>query len=506
MQPGMTPAERTLPPDDSDAVARIRAELLERLGTRRYQLWCEKEIWLTIVAERLIVGVGSPFLLNWMQKQFRNVMAEAAQAVLGPSAQVVFEVDAQLSVGAMTPPVGTGLTAERNTPSEDGLLRSPLPSSQTSPADASPSGAALGRREVVRAPETAASRSQKVRRLADLNDFIAVDVNQLPLAAARQIVGDQAPFNPLYLYGSVGIGKTHLLEGICRELRKEAWRQNIVLLTAEAFGNYFTQALREHSLPSFRQKFRSADVLLIDDIDFFEGKRVIQEEFLHTAADLIDHGRPVVLTGDRHPRLLTKLSPELTTRIVAGMVCRLEAPDREARRRIVAAKAARSKVVYAPDVFDYIAQRFQANVRELEGALNCLQTYGEMTRKEVTVSAAREILCDLERDCLKFIRLADIERAVCALFGLNGGELKSGSRSRTVSQPRMLAMFLARKHTSTPYSEIGQHFGGRNHSTVMSAERKVQEWLKSKASVQVASSLWPIEDVIGSLEQQLLAG
>lgn len=497
MQPGMTPAERGLP-SPADPVARIQTELVSRLGAERYQLWCEGKITLTVAGERLTVGVGSPFLLNWMQRQFRDVMSDAAQAVLGPASLVTFEVDARTSIGSSTPASSTELP-----PLADLAAPAPIVIAQVtlkSPANS------LGKMQAVRAPESP-SRSSKVRRLADLNDFIPGQANQLALVAARQIVSSETvSFNPLYLHGSVGIGKTHLLEGICRELRRDSSRQNIVLLTAEAFANYFTQALRDHTLPGFRQRFRSADVLLVDDIDFFEGKRVIQEEFLHTVADLMDHGRPVVLAGDRHPRLLTKLSPELTTRIVAGMVCRLEAPDLEARRQIVAAKSRRSSMPISEEALDYVAQRFQANVRELEGALNCLQTYGDMLHQTVTAAQARDILCDLERDCLKFIKLADIERAVCSFFGLTGRELKSESRSRSVSQPRMLAMYLARKHTSTPYSEIGQHFGGRNHSTVMSAERKVQDWIKSNAPVHVAASAWTIQDVLGSLEQQLLAG
>lgn len=485
MQPGMTPAERGLPSPPIDAVAGIQAELIAQLGTQRYQLWCEGKLSLTVAGQKLVVGVGSPFHLNWMQRQFGEVMSTAAQSVLGPAAQVVFEVDARTSIGASEPVASEAVTLP--------LLAQPAPK--------------LGKLDVVRPPEPNAARVGKVRRLADLADFVPGEANSLALAAANQVASASGPgFNPLYLHGSVGIGKTHLLEGICRELRKDASRQNVVLLTAESFGNYFTQSLRDHTLPGFRQKFRAADVLLVDDIDFFEGKRVMQEEFLHTVADLIDHGRPVVVTGDRHPRLLTKLQPELTTRIVAGLVCRLEAPNLTARRQIVEAKIRRSTVKFADDVVDYVAQKFQANVRELEGALNCLQTFGEMTKQTVTASQAREILCDLERDCLRMIRLADIERTVCSFFGLTGRELKSESRSRTVSHPRMLAMYLARKHTTTPYSEIGQHFGGRNHSTVMSAERKVQDWIKSNAALQVSSSPWPIQEVLGTLEQQLLAG
>lgn len=491
MQPGMTPAERGLPSPPIDAVSGIQAELVAQLGRQRYQLWCEGKLMLTIAGQKLVVGVGSPFHLNWMQRQFGDILSTAAQSVLGPAAQVVFEVDARTSIGA----------AEQAALSAQPVEQVTLPLLAALPAPA------LGKLDVVRPPEVSASRLGKVRRLADLADFVPGDANSLALAAALQTTSPSgSAFNPLYLHGSVGIGKTHLLEGICRELRKDASRQNVVLLTAESFANYFTQSLRDHTLPGFRQKFRAADVLLIDDIDFFEGKRVIQEEFLHTVADLIDHGRPVVLTGDRHPRLLTKLQPELTTRIVAGMVCRLEAPNLAARRQIVEAKVRRSHVRFADDVIDYVAQKFQANVRELEGALNCLQTFGEMTKQTVTASQAREILSDLERDCLRMIRLADIERTVCSFFGLTGRELKSESRSRTISHPRMLAMYLARKHTTTPYSEIGQHFGGRNHSTVMSAERKVQDWIKSNAALQVSSAPWPIQEVLGTLEQQLMAG
>jgi len=505
MQPGMTPAERGRPAP-TDPLARITAELIDRLGTQRYQLWCEGKIQLTVTGERLVIGVGSPFLLNWMQKQFRQVMSEAAQAVMGPAAQITFEVDARVSMrdkaSAEKSPVDP-LDATGEVVSDVSV--GPQSLSINSAATKSNS---LGTIQVVRQPQSGGPKSARARRLADLNDFVPGDANRLALAGAWQIAnGDSPAFNPLYLHGGVGIGKTHLLEGICRELRKSSGsQQNVVLLTAEAFANYFTLALRDHTLPGFRQKFRSAEVLLVEDIDFFEGKRVIQEEFLHTVADLMDHGRSVVLTGDRHPRLLTKLSPELTTRIVSGMVCRLEVPDDSARRQIVEMKSNRTAQPLQSAVLDYVAQRFRANVRELEGALNCLQTYTEMTRQPMTVTQAREILCDLERDCLKIIRLADIERAVCSLFGVTGRELKSESRSRTVAQPRMLAMFLARKHTSTPYSEIGAHFGGRDHSTVMSAERKVKEWIQANAALNVAAATWTVHDVLGQLEQQLLAG
>ena len=349
--------------------------------------------------------------------------------------------------------------------------------------------------------------STRSRRLADLSDFVCGPQTELALAAARQLSGgQQIPFNPLYVCGPVGSGKTHLLEGICRQLKRTHPTANIVLITAEAFANYFTQALRDHSLPGFRQRFRGVDALIVDNIEFFESKRVFQEEFLHTFTDLADHGRPIVLSGTRHPRLLTKLSDELVSRFQSGLVCRLETPDLATRMKIVEVKAARLSGEFAPEALEYIAQRFQGSVRELEGALNCLQTYYGMTHKRVTASIARDVLADLERDCLRLIRLADVERVVCNLFGVRPKDLQSESRVRTISQPRMLAMFLSRKHTPSAYAEIGQHFGGRNHSTVMSAERKVQQWLEQNETIKVASQTWSIGEILQTLEQQLLAG
>lgn len=508
MQPGTTPivrAEMISAIADStteDMIAAILIRLQERMGAKRFALWCDGKIRLAIIDDRLTVWVGSPFLLNWMQKQFRAEITDAARSVLGHSAQVGFDVDANLSV-KRTSAADAEAAAKK-------FLNSP--SRPTAPGDQRPVRDAIASTVItpiqnVVAGSVATISSTRSRRLADLFDFVSGPQTELALMAARQLSGSQqVPFNPLYVCGPVGSGKTHLLEGICRQLKRNQPSANIVLITAEAFANYFTQALRDHSLPSFRQRFRGVDVLIVDNVEFFESKRVFQEEFLHTFTDLSDHGRPIVLSGTRHPRLLTKLSDELVSRFQSGLVCRLEAPDLATRLKIVEVKAAKLSGDFAPEAFEYIAQRFQGSVRELEGALNCLQTYYAMTGKRVTAAIARDVLADLERDCLRLIRLADVERVVCGLFGVRPKDMQSESRVRTISQPRMLAMFLARKLTPSAYSEIGQHFGGRNHSTVMSAERKVQQWLEQNETIRVASQTWSIGEIVQTLEQQLMAG
>ena len=521
MQPGMTPtvrAEVTSATKQSADIALMEAVLIElkqRLGDKRFGLWFDGKVRLKIADDRLTVGVGSPFLLTWMQRQFREELNGAAQVVLGHSAQALFIVDIGLietGLSVVEPPsldVTLSITDE-NAAQE---LIATTTHSGAAPLAAAHPGARRPTVNPVNSVKNGAVGSTshvpptRGRRLAELSDFISGPQTELALTAARQLAnGQHVPFNPLYVCGPVGSGKTHLLEGICRQLKRSQPAANILLITAEAFANYFTQALRDHSLPSFRQRFRGVDVLIVDNVEFFESKRVFQEEFLHTFSDLADHGRPIVLSGTRHPRLLTKLSDELVSRFQSGLVCRLETPDLPTRLKILELKAARLSGEFAPEALNYVAQRFQGSVRELEGALNCLHAFHVMTRKRITLTSAREVLADLERDCLRLVRLADIERVICSLFGVRPKDLQSESRVRTISQPRMLAMFLARKHTPSAYTEIGQHFGGRNHSTVMSAERKVKQWLEQNETIKVASQTWSIGEILQTLEQQLLAG
>ncbi|OYW24706.1 MAG: chromosomal replication initiator protein DnaA, partial [Planctomycetales bacterium 12-60-4] len=425
-----------------------------------------------------------------INKQFRRELTEVAQLVLGASAIPTLSVDASLALNVSMERENRAVAPQRKLPAANEATRGA--ETDLAPIPSRPAIVNSGGRQ---------------RRLADLGDFIPTPLAEFALTACRHVAtAPGTQFNPLFLYGSVGTGKTHLLEGICRQLRRTHSQLQVTLLTAEAFANYFTQALTERTLPSFRHKFRGVDVLLVDDVDFFESKRVFQEEFLHTICDLADHGRQVVVTADRHPRLLTKLGDDLVSRFQSGLICRLETPDSETRRQIVLRKAQRMDGDFAPEALQFVAERFTGSVRELEGALNCLQTFYGMTQKRITAATARQVLADLERDCLRVVRLADIERVVCQVFGLKPKDLKSDSRVRTLAQPRMLAMFLARKHTQSAYSEIGQHFGGRNHSTVMSAERKVQKWLEENATVRVASQSWSFQEIVINLEQQLLAG
>lgn len=494
--------------------SQILQSIRASLGERNFRHWFADRTTLSLEGSTLRVGVGGSFLLNWMQKQFAALLQSTLREMI-PDAQVVWYVDEE---SGELPLQGDGeesddlLQQDRveipSTPKVEKSGRENLDSSVriTGRTTASSKRAADSCSPDIKVDEKSAG-GHDARRFRDLARFVAGAGSELALTAARQV--SQQPgerYSPLFLHGGVGTGKTHLAEGIYREIRRLHSSLRVVFMTSEQFTNQFTSALRSHTLPAFRQRFRSVDVLIVDDIGFLGGKRVIQEEFLHTFKQLESHGRQLVVTCDTHPRLMTGASEELVSRLLCGLVCRLESPDVETRRKIVESLAISLETPFDASALDYIARRFVTSVRELEGAVNTLQTWHTMTGRRVTQTVARQVLADLERDCVKVVNLAAIEAMVSELFALQKSDLKSSRRTKAVTQPRMLAMFLARRHTQSAYKEIGEFFGGRNHSTVIAAEKKVAAWVESNEELQIGGRSWKASDLVETLEQQLLAG
>lgn len=484
-----------------ELVRRIQADV----GERNFRHWFADRATLSLAGPTLTVGVAGSFLLGWMQKRFAASLLVTVRECI-PGGSVDWCVDPQ--AGSLPLPCeddGPAIAGARSETTAEPSPETRQVSLSVSPEMAEPNGAsALG--SAGRSADRTSS-AHDVRRFRDLAAFVAGQCNELAVTAAQQV--SQQPgerYSPLFLHGSVGTGKTHLAEGIYREVRRLHPGLRVVFMTSEQFTNQFTSALRSHTLPAFRQRFRSVDVLIVDDIGFLGGKRVIQEEFLHTFKQLESHGRQLVATCDTHPRLMTGSSEELVSRLLCGLVCRLETPDEKTRRKIVQSKAIFLKANFDEAALDYVARRFVTSVRELEGAMNTLQTWQTMTGRQVTVAVARQVLADMERDCVKVVNLAEIEAAVSLLFALQQKDLKSSRRTKAVTQPRMLAMFLARRHTQSAYKEIGDFFGGRNHSTVIAAEKKVEAWLKSDEELKIAGRSWKANDLIETLDQQLIAG
>jgi chromosomal replication initiator protein len=244
--------------------------------------------------------------------------------------------------------------------------------------------------------------------------------------------------------------------------------------------------------------------LLVDDLGFLAGKRATQEEFLHTFDALHAEGRQVVVTCDCHPKLAGELAPELIDRLMGGALWGLTPPDADTRLSLLRIKSAQAGAALPEDVVRYVAGKLCGNVRELEGAVHSLRHYSHVMGRPVDLGLAQEALGELLRHAVRVLQLADIDRAVCRTLRLEGGALQSPQRAWAVSHPRMLAMYLARRHTAAAYSDIGRYFGGRNHSTAVAAEKKVRRWLQDDGEVSVGQRRLRAREVIEAIERELL--
>lgn len=478
--------EEKIPHDTARIAEVLHEKIRQNIGERNHDHWLRNRTTLSFKDKTVFLGVATKFVVSFIRQQFSRQILQAVRSVLGSETEVSIVVDA----AAKDMELQKNESQKKSEPAQVGdLTKIPTRANNTKA------------KSTVRK-----TNGFKQRRYASLEDFVCGPSNELPFTAVQIVSRTPGENNnPLLIYGGVGLGKTHLLEACCLELRKQHSNFRVDLFTAEEFTNYFTQALREKSLPSFRNRFRKVDAFLVDDIDFLEGKPKIQQEFLQTLKHLETHECQIVLSASCHPRLLSKLSEELTSRFMSGLMCRLESPDAETRLKIVKKKSKDYNVTLEPRAADYVASRFRRNVRELEGALTTLAVYAERSGKKVSLNQARKILAEMERDCIRVVRFADVEKAVCTFFGVEPKQLKSSSSQRSLSQPRMLAMYLMRKHTKAAFSEIGEHFGGRKHSTAMSAERTVKGWLKNRNTLKIHAADVSMEEVIHTLEEQLLA-
>ena len=341
------------------------------------------------------------------------------------------------------------------------------------------------------------------RRWKRLEDFMVGACNRVAHAAAMSIV--EAPdeaVTPLIFHGPVGVGKTHLLEGIYAGLKRNA-QQRPCYVTAEEFTTRFVSAAHQGRMAAFRRQFREVTALLFDDLHFLASRKATQIEFLHTLDSLVAEGRPVVVTLDCHPRLADELTPELVDRLLGGAVWGLLPPDADTRLAILRHKAAGSSPPIPDLVLKTLANCLRGNVRELEGAVHSLRHYAKVTGRPVDLILAREALGELIRHAVRVVTLAEVDAAVCSVLRLSPGTLQSKSRAWAVTHPRMIAVYLCRKHTSATYGEIARHFGAKTHSTAVAAEKKVRQWLERDASLSVGSQLWNVRDLIERIERHL---
>jgi len=467
---------------ETDPITRIQSGIAERLGPQRYKVWFKNATRMSLTNGYLRIGVPNMFVGSWIEDNFASVISEVAEQVTGRKLNVSFTID----------------------PSVFGNIRPRQLDSQAEYIAKNPERVA---RDCKRSGRTPPGRPLRGR----LEDFVVGPCNRLAYSAACSVVEKPASqFNPLFIHGGSGLGKTHLLQAICNGIQQRHPNHRWMYVSGEEFTNQFVLAIKTQRYEQFRQRFRSLDVLVIDDIHFLARKKATQEEFLHTFNAIDAVGKQVVMASDSHPKMIGQLSESLVNRFVSGMVVRIDPPDRQTRCEILRRRAAKMNRTIPEDVIAYIADSFEANVRELEGALLKLVACSTVAGQPATLALAREVLAEHIVRTAPLVRLSDIESVVATYFGLTPADLHTSRKTRTIALARGIAMYLARKHTDMSFPEIGRFMGNKNHATVILACRKITRLLSEDGTVcwvtPAGKKEAPLRMIVKDLEGQLGTG
>ena len=444
--------------------AEVWKRLLDRarqeLPDQTFQAWLEPTEALSVEGSTIFVGAPDQFTADWNESKHAELLSSYAPIVLGHPLNVAFRVN-----------------EERKKRSQMDFFVAPPPSA-TRPLQ----------------PQNGTSSPPLSERYTfDL--FVIGKSNELAAAAAHAV--SQAPgrvYNPLFIYGDTGIGKTHLMQAIAHETLKRSPETRITYVGTEQFMNELISSMLDRTGPEFRRRYRETDLLLIDDVQFLKGrKEATQEEFFHTFNALYEAGRQIVLTSDRPPSEIAGLEARLVSRFQWGMVADIGLPDFEHRVAILKQKAQldRLEMTIPDDVIHFIAEHVRSNVRELEGSIIKLLAYASLKHKDITVDVAREALRDklraiegLEPDSSATLTILTIQQAVAKEWGVTVDGLRSKTRTKNLTTPRQIAMYLAREILATQLVEIGNAFGGRDHSTVIHSLEKVQEAITTDSQLK----------------------
>ena len=431
---------------------RVVGQLKDEVGEAAYRSWLQPISADRIEGGQAIVAAPTPFLRDWVAAHYADRILALWR---GENRQV-------LRVSIVVAPNG-----------------------RPNGAHASDVGS-----EILPAPHDAASTLEIGEDKAQLSaldprftfeNFVVGTPNQFAHAAARRVAEACAaplhtvPFNPLFLYGGVGLGKTHLMHAVAWHVRRQAYERKVMYLSAEKFMYQFIRALRFKSTMDFKEQFRSVDLLMIDDVQFIGGKESTQEEFFHTFNALVDQNRQIVISADKSPSDLEGLEERMRSRLGWGLVADLHPTTYELRLGILQSKAEQSGVRIPQKVMEFLAHKVTSNVRELEGALNRIIADVQLIGRDVTLETAQDLLRDLLRSCERRVTIDEIQKRVAEHFNIRLSEMTSARRARSVARPRQVAMYLAKQLTTRSLPEIGRKFGGRDHTTVMHAVRKIEE-------------------------------
>ncbi len=447
-------ATQRLDPEISARWARIRGRLRSEVGDASYRSWLKP---LTLIsAEGGIARIAVPtlFMRDWVLSHYGDRLRE-----------LWLEEDSSVETVDIFVQAPVTRSVVRRVPhGEKPALAEAMPAEPGRPSDLAAITAPLDSR-------------------FSFDQFVVGKANELAYAAARRVADSEiAPFNPLFLYGGVGLGKTHLMHAIAHHTRMKFPDRRVVYLSAEKFMYHLIRAIRHKDTVVFKEQFRSVDLLMIDDVQFLNDKDSTQEEFFHTFNDLVDNNRQVVVSADKAPHDLDGMEERLRSRLGWGLVADIHATNYELRLSIIDAKAERLGVDIPVKVREFLAHRITSNVRELEGALNRVVAHATLVGREITLETCQDVLHDVLRANDRRVTIEEIQKRVAEHFNIRFADMHSARRARAVARPRQIAMYLAKQLTSRSLPEIGRKFGGRDHTTVMHAVRKVEELRQTDSS------------------------
>jgi chromosomal replication initiator protein len=457
--PNSPVAEATHP--ENGELQRVLGLLRDEVGDTAYRSWLQSLRLERIANGEAVVAVPTRFLRTWIADHYADRLLALWRGENPAIARLSLIVDPRVASAAAddspTAETVTGETGQVELPAE--------------------------------LPEDREQLSAPLDARFTFENFIVGKPNELAHAAARRVAEacaapeQSVPFNPLFLYGGVGLGKTHLMHAIAWYIRVHAPARKVIYLSAEKFMYQFIRALRFKSTMDFKEAFRSVDLLMIDDVQFISGKDSTQEEFFHTFNALVDQNRQIVISADKSPSDLEGLEERMRSRLGWGLVADIHPTTYELRLGILQAKIEHTGIRVPQRVLEFLAHKIVSNVRELEGALNRIIAQTQLIGRDITLENAQELLQDLVRANERRVTIEEIQRKVAQHFNIKLAEMTSTRRARVVARPRQVAMYLAKQLTPRSLPEIGRKFGGRDHTTVMHAVKKIEELIASDSSL-----------------------
>ncbi|MCH2115245.1 MAG: DnaA/Hda family protein [Pirellulales bacterium] len=494
--------------DGSDRLSILREALVARLGPQRYELWVGPHASIKYVDEKLCIGCPTEFEMKWLRSRLHDALRDAAMDVWQRDVTIEYHVLTKSAQSTGSEPERAKATSTKTTAAESTVTKTATGKSgavaaanteNTAPRLDSDSDAASGSGNEGSTPRGRGSKST-VATGATFANYVVGPGNDLACRTAQSVARWLGHYGPLCLFGPPGVGKTHLVYAMLHHWKHAPARVRAIRLTAEQFTSEFLEGLHHRALPGFRQKYRSVDALVIDDIQFLVGKRATLDELLYTIDTLHERGRQIVLTCDRSPGDLQHQSSDLVSRISGGLAVPLELPSYATRLGITRRFAAQMGLPADEEIMTLIATQVAGSARQICGAINLLVATSQAQGTPMTADLTRATLMEYVQQNTPTVRLADIQRAVCQVFGVEPGSLKSKRKTRSLAEPRMLAMWLSRKYTRAALGEIGAYFGRSSHSTVISAHKRIEGLVSRGANLHVADRPCHVEEAIRQVE------